>query len=241
MEAIYSLDGLLERVCAEHSALDTDTLGKICSDTRALWEWGIERISDPNIRIAVKSFYCCVVPKQFFIAPSSTNGTHHPYWHNRPGGIVRHLAECCVSADRLLQAFGFTRQVREHDREQEYVLDWARDRVLAATVLSDTFKNGFPWGRETVKNHGEVAAELWHAHAASSVDDETLDEIAHAVHWHYGRYTPVPEGCERAKLDHFAKITQIVHLLDMCSSNDDYALIYLPVDRIPSLESVRSL
>ena len=127
---------------------------KVEQEIRSLWEWGIDRISDENIRQAVKYYYLYKVPGQFFTAPSSTSGKH-PYWHNVSGGLVRHIAECCVSADRLLAVFGF---VEDDDRT---IHAPARDIVLAATVITDTQKNGIPWGDTSVRNHGEIAANVW--------------------------------------------------------------------------------
>jgi len=232
--ATCELNDLLVKIRTVHFELDTAILEKACDEMTSLWEWGIERISAEDLRDAVKFYYCCIVPGEFFVAPSSTSGRHHPFWHNEAGGIVRHLTECCVSADRLLQAFGFV----YYADMKEYVEKRARDIVLAATLISDTFKNGSPWGEHSLKNHGEIAARFWRLTATGRVDEEVGEQIAQAVHWHYGRYTPVPEG-EHAEFEYLPKLTQLIHLLDMCSSNNDYKLIYRPVDKIPSPESVR--
>ena len=208
---------------------------KVEQEIRSLWEWGIDRISDTSIRQAVKYYYLYKVPDQFFSAPSSTSGKH-PYWHNVPGGLVRHLTECCISADRLLGIFGF---VEDDDRT---VSAFARDIVLAATVITDTQKNGIPWGDSSVRNHGEIAAKVWRDVAETcKLPADITDQIAEAVHYHYGRYTQVPEGQSKKRLNDLPGLVKIVHLLDVCSSNRDNELIYRPVDRIPSFLEVSDI
>lgn len=224
----FTFSGLIVRLREKSDRIDEGVEEKI----RLLWEWGIEKISDRDIREAVKHYYFAGVPVEFFSAPASVSGGKHPKWHNEPGGIVLHLTECCVSADRLLQAYEYT------DEEGRYDLR-ARDIVLAATLITDTLKNGSPWGEKTLKNHGELAALRWKYLAHGSVDDDVLEQIAEAAHWHYGRYTPVPKGQKRKRFVDLPPLVQIVHLLDMCSSNIDYQLIYKPVDNIPSPESIR--
>lgn len=202
---------------------------------RNLWGYGIEEISDRDIREAVKRYYFAGVPVEFFSAPASVSGGKHPGWHNTSGGIAWHLMECCVSADRFLQAYEYTDESGIYDFRGRR----ARDIVLAATCITDTVKNGSPWGERTLKNHGELAAVGWKYLAHGSVDDEALEQIAHAVHYHYGRYTPVPEGKEKIKFKDLPPLTQIVHLLDMCSSDIKNQLIYRRVEKVPSPESIR--
>lgn len=187
-----------------------------------LWTWGIERISDKRIRRSVKVYYCDKVPLEFFIAGASTRRKGekgHPYWHNKPGGIMRHLTEGCVVANRLLDSYGFVTASGRIDPQ-------ARDIVLAATVLSDTQKNGIPWGEKSVKNHGEIAANTWRPVAElCGVSRELADQIAEAVHWHYGRWTP-SEAPKR--LQDLPDLVKIVHLLDACSANCENEMIFEP-------------
>ena len=227
MSANISLDALLERLRNETGKLSIE----IEQEIKSLWQWGIERIEDPAIKGTLEDYIFHRVPANFFLAPSSVTGNHHPYWHNRPGGLLRHITECCVSADRLISLFGY---VNKNDKVDANI----RDRVLAATVITDTQKNGVPWGDHTVPNHGEIAAKIWR-----EVWDESNDprrpskiSIAQASHWHYGRYTPVPDGEKRVSFIELNDITKIVHLLDACSSAFYYEFIYRPVDRVISPE-----
>ncbi|MFY9457628.1 MAG: hypothetical protein WAP23_01720 [Candidatus Spechtbacterales bacterium] len=224
----YNFRALINLLREKSDQIDETVEGKI----ESLWQWGVERISDQDIRQAIKHYYFAGVPVAFFSAPASVSGGKHPSWHNEPGGIVWHLMECCKSANRLLQAYGYT------DDEERFDLR-ARDIVLAATLITDTLKNGCPWGEKTLKNHGELAALRWKYLSHGFVDDDALEQIAYAAHYHYGRYTPVPNGHEKIRFKDLPPLAQIVHLLDMCSSNNDYGLIYRPVERIAPPESIR--
>ena len=224
----YNFSNLINFLREKSDKIDGEVEEKI----KALWQWGIERISDQDIRQAIKHFYFAGVPVEFFSAPASVSGGKHPSWHNKPGGIVWHLMECCVSADRFLQAYEYTDEKGRFDLR-------ARDIVLAATLITDTLKNGSPWGDVTLKNHGELAALRWKYLTHESVDYDALEQIAHAVHYHYGRYTPVPAGQKKIRFEDMPPLAQIVHLLDMCSSNSDYQLLYRPVERIALPEIVR--
>jgi hypothetical protein len=207
-------------------------------EIRTLWREGVERISNPNIRQAIKFFYIHVVPVEFFSAPSSMTGNHHPEWHNDvPGGfgILRHIIECCVMADKELEIEGYVK--RDLD-DRERIDPDALDIVLAATLVTDTFKNG-SWGKRTLRNHGEIAARMWRLTTTGRVDEWIGSKIADAVHFHYGRYTPVPEGSPPVKLENLPKLTQIVHRLDARSADGNNMLIYRPVGNIPPRESIR--
>jgi len=221
----YSVEDLLARFKKGYISVLVE------QEIRSLWEWGIDRIYDYDIRQAVKYYYLNEVPEQFFTAPSSAKGNFHPYWHNVGGGLVRHLTECCVGADRLLRSFGYA-------DESDIPYPYARDIVLAATVVTDTQKNGSPWGERTVRNHGEIAADIWRAYAnILGLSTESSAQIAHAIHWHYGRYTEVQEIEDEKELHELPGLTQVVHLLDTCSASFNNQLIYCPIDKIPSPEN----
>lgn len=224
------LDLLLRRL-RDRNVLNDD----IEHGVRGLWEWGVLRIRDRAVRTSVAQYYLERVPHQFFSAPSSSTGkpNRHPWWHNKAkrrgdhgsyGGIVRHLTECCILADRLIMVFGY------HD-QPERLYWWTRDIVLAATLISDTQKNGIPWGKHTVRNHGELAAEQWRVVATTTlVTADFKQKIYEAAYWHYGRFTPAPRKKELLELP---DTTKIVHLLDAVSSAGDMALPYNPRKRIP--------
>lgn len=216
------MQALIERLQSEGVVLDD----AVQSELKALWKWGIDRIEEDKLRGSVAKFYREIVPWQFFVEPSSPSGRHHPSHHNRPGGIVRHLTECCIMADKLLVSYGFFRKI-DH---REVIDTTARDVVLAATVLSDACKNGYPWGPKTLSNHGEIVAELWEPLAWNGgVNANTMRQVYEAVYWHYGRFTPAPVARE---LQAMPVLTQIVHLLDAISSADEIGQLYTALPEI---------
>jgi hypothetical protein len=226
----FFIDDLLREIKKETKEIDVSTEQEI----RALWAWGIERIENSKIRRAVKHYFYTKVPIQFFSAPSSQSGNFHPSWHNVKGGLVRHLTESAIGADRLLSVFNFV-------DDSHKVLSSARDIVLAATVITDTQKNGIPWGERTLKNHGEIAADVWREVAQecglSLPDYPQVNQIAIAVHYHYGRFTPSEA---EFNFRNFGDLALIVHLLDVCSSSHDYELMYKPVELILLPDEVKS-
>lgn len=234
------MNALLRRLDKETDKID----GKIHFLILRLWEWGIERISDDVVRKSVSNYYLARVPFQFFISScSSTTDSRtphskkkHPDWHTEAGGIVRHIIECCIEANRLLTLFGYERPAATDLKREEKVDSEACDIVLAATLITDTQKNGSPWGEKTVKNHGEIAARLWKRVAIGcDVPKDIREQIAEAVFWHYGRYTPAEPP---KRFQDLPDLVQIVNLLDANSANYDKNLIYRPVEFIPSPESL---
>jgi len=194
---------------------------------RRLWEWGIERISDDAVRKSVSNYFEARVPYQFFISPATTSSRKHVRWHSKPGGIVLHIIESCILCDVFLNSFGFMdrdKQIRQDTRE-------VRDIVLAATLISDTQKRGIPWSGETVRSHGEIAADAWRRVAVGcGVSRDFIDKITEASTWHYGQFTPSDEPRELLELPVYV---QIVHLADSVSSNRILEFIYNSKGRIP--------
>lgn len=233
MEDSKGVERLLSRLFEETDKIND----KVKQEIKFLWEWGIGRISNDVVRKAVSNYYLAQVPFQFFISPVSLGASplmphtkkRHPSWHNVAGGIVRHIAESCVGADRQLTLFGFV------DEDERVDAD-ARDIVLAATLATDTQKNGLPWSEKTVRNHGEIAARIWDRVAIGcGVPRNTREQITEAVFWHYGRYTPTHP---KKSFQELPELVKIVHILDACSASRDNELIYRPVENIPSPESL---
>ena len=154
--------------------------------------------------------------------PASSTGRNHPVWQGERGGIVRNTVECCVAVDRQLQIYS---DLTEKNAE---VKPEARDIVLTATILSDTFKYGEAEIREISpesridKNHGRIAAERWRATARRyQIQHETIEEIYEAIYWHTGRFTP---GWPPGKgMSLYAAIT---HQIDMFFSDKSLELLY---------------
>jgi len=82
---------------------------------------------------------------EFWTAPCSSSGKHHPPEDNGIGGLVRHLIKASAVTEQFARRENFT----------SYELDMAR----TATLLHDIKKNGMEWGNETLYTHGILGAE----------------------------------------------------------------------------------
>lgn len=226
-----AIENIIKRVVLESSSLvSTRSLRKALI---SLWAWGVDKISDEDLRKSLSNFYEVRVPFQFFVSPSSSTGHHHPFWHNEPGGIVRHLVESCAISEALLNSFGFN-ALKRNGNIKEY--NNMKDIVLAASLISDTFKNGNPWGKFTNRDHGRIAAEIWERVAIGcDVRKDLIDKVYEASAWHYGRFTPSDNPKELEELPTHIKI---VHLADSISSSQFIAYIYtsLPTIILPLKE-----
>lgn len=211
----------------KHLFLRLERETKIDADLKieitTFFRWGIFRITNPALKRSLENFFIFHVPWQFFVEPMSKAGKHHPRHHNTRGGIVRHITESCVLADKMLEVYGCS-------DERGRVSPQARDIVLAATLLSDSFKNGNPWGKNTLPNHGEIAAEMWKSVALLyKVPDTTIKAVCEGSSWHLGRFT---SSSKPKPFQELPDLVQIVHLLDSFSAARALDLIYSPLPHV---------
>jgi hypothetical protein len=192
---------------------------RIPAEIGALWNYGVETVSDPVVKAALLDFLLTETPLYFYVASASLTGTHHPAWQRAISGIVRNTVECCLVLDRQLRIFA------ECTDAQGAPLPEARDVVLVATILSDTFK----YGRKDLSSdlvfdpsHGAVAAEVWRRIAERhGVAHKTREDIRDAIYWHLGRWTPGWNAAKRLSV--YADIT---HRVDMFISDERLDLLY---------------
>lgn len=237
------LQGLAQRATQKETpvAVVPDGVGAILSKLRArglldedvsaeiaaLWKYGVEAVFDLSLRTALVDFLENEAPLIFFVGPASLTN-HHPSWQRKKAGIVRNTVECYVVLDRQLQAYPeFTdAEFKVHPR--------ARDIVLVATILSDTFKYGTddlpaPDGiRRFDPEHGGKAAEQWRPIAARhGVSTEIIDHTCEAAYWHLGRWT---QGWSPATK--WSPYVDVTHRVDMFMSDNHLELTYDSKPRI---------
>jgi len=120
-------------------------------------------------------------PKQFWSAPSSSSGKHHPPEDNGKGGLVTHTIKATLIAEDICRYFNLP--------------DIETDEVISATMLHDIQKNGIPWGDHTVDNHGLVASKWLEIfdYPKSFYKDFMPCPIVDCVRFHMGRFADQPE------------------------------------------------
>ena len=192
------------------------------TELRGLWRYGIERVANRDVRMALVQFLGEVAPLGFFVNPASSTGRHHPKWQCRRAGILRNTIECCLAVDRQLRIHPELTDDLANPRPED------RDIVLAATILSDTFKYGEREITEVTSeskvdpNHGRTAAERWRI-SAQSFDLATtiVDPIFDAIFWHLGRFTPGWTLSTTMSLH-----SSITHRIDMFFADKNLELIF---------------
>jgi len=99
-------------------------------------------IKDPEIRDFVRK---CIgkAPSYFWTIPSSSTGKYHPEDERGEGGSVLHTRRMVKVSDDLCRNFNIN--------------NTERDCVLAAAIMHDFCKNGYPNDLEhTVTGHGSL-------------------------------------------------------------------------------------
>jgi len=195
-------------------------------ELKSLWKYGVEKISNPGIKASIVDFLSEEAPLSFFLNPAFPSGKHHPAWQNGKCGILRNTTECCATVEDHLRMY--------HDfcDENDNVLSLPRDIVLAATILSDTFKYGKEIlnGVEKISskvngNHGKIAAHIWRDkyRARYPITARAANEVFQAVYWHLGRWT---EGW--TPQTKFSLLTQITQRMDVIFADKNLELLYRP-------------
>jgi len=144
----------------------------------ALARFGNERIR-AFVREAMEK-----APDGFWLSPSSSSGKYHPPADNViPGGLVNHVLIATYFVGQ-----GIRRYPEFTDEECRPDPKWL-DRARAAAMLHDIAKNGIPWGRHTVPDHGHQGARfLAGLRSAQALDPLDRTMILRGVKWHMGRW-----------------------------------------------------
>ena len=107
-----------------------------------IFEKEISLIKDKHVAGFVK-YALTLAPEQFWTAPCSSTGKHHPPENNSKGDLIRHIIKAVSTAYELCNFYGL------------YNTD--KDIVIASTILHDIKKNGEPWVEYTNVEHGLIA------------------------------------------------------------------------------------
>ena len=139
-------------------------------------------------------------PDYFWKIPSSSTGKYHPEDDNIEGGLIRHTKKAVKIAEDLCRCFD--------------VISAERDYVIAAMILHDTCKNGFPEGGPyTVDGHGNLFVGIVNLlmKKDEKLNSEMVKTISKLISLHMGRFdTPYIIGGDI--------LSKIVHVADYISS-----------------------
>jgi len=172
----------------------------------------LTNIQNSNLKDFV--YYCFehFAPNDFYTAPASSTGKHHPECSLGEGGLVRHIKLTCWWAERFIDCFA---------------LDLSdADCVRAAVLLHDLYKTKvFPelTHEQIIARHGAMLAydilsdQLWSfVFGPQHIESEYLDKIVRAIAGHMGRWTtPVSAIPQLQPLD---LVPLVVYLADYVAS-----------------------
>jgi hypothetical protein len=137
---------------------------------------------------------------QFWTDPCSSTGLHHPPEDQQRGGIIIHTRKAVQVALSLLRFLNRDGSGPDSHYGPKDTQD-LRDNIIAAVVLHDLYKNGDPWSKNTVPQHGLIAAERLERLAKEEFDYDDEDprfdnwpEIFSLIRDHMGRWAqPKPD------------------------------------------------
>lgn len=169
----------------------------------------LELIKDENIRQFV-SHALALCPEYFFEIAASSTGRYHPQTSLGVGGLVRHTKVACKFADDLSRVEMFN------------ITGKALDLALAAIILHDTYKSGWPKRKYTDYNHPNLAAD-WIIELGTRYDFEFVDNeievIAGAVRSHMGQWNKASWNSDKEIMPKpKTGIDKFVHLCDYLAS-----------------------
>ncbi|MEA1899027.1 MAG: hypothetical protein U9N53_15320, partial [Bacteroidota bacterium] len=104
-------------------------------------------------------------PREFWIAPASSTGKHHPPENNVKGGLVVHTRKGIRVILNLFRLYGIEDQL-------------LKDKMIAGFILHDIGKGGDPWEDRTDPEHGPKAAH-WLAKIAAIEPEPEKEDFFH--------------------------------------------------------------
>lgn len=190
-------------------------------DKLKAFETELAYIEDADVR-ELTSIVINHIPDYFFDIPASSTGKYHPAYSLGQGGLLRHTKAACKIANDMLKL----EWLQENDVENY------KDYIIAALILHDSCKSGYPkHGRYTKHEHPLLATDLirdslesYESEAELDGDGERYDKIhkyiirvcelvsSHMGEWNTSNYSaielPVPKS-----FDQF-----LVHMFDYLAS-----------------------
>lgn len=143
-------------------------------------------------------------PEYFCGIPSSATGKYHPKDENINGGLVLHTKRVVKVANHLCECSS--------------IKDVERDCVIAACIMHDLCKNGFPNNEgHTVDGHGYFWTQLARSVFTKNEikDNPTFSLISRLILMHMGKYD-LPYV-----LDWNDELATLVHIADFIASRED--------------------
>lgn len=170
----------------------------------------LEWIEDASLkRFAVK--YCDLFPPYFEVKPASSSGKYHSQWANSVGGLRKHTKAVMYMTYTLADAYGLTPQ--------------ERDAAVVAALGHDAAKYSLNGGNHTTSSHAAEGAIFFKrtVKLLNSQNMPMVDQIYLAISNHMGCFC----SDHRKFPEDFPKLSQLVHLADMCASRREINFTFI--------------
>lgn len=143
------------------------------------------------------------VPDYFWTIGASSTGKFHPAFSQGEGGLVRHTKAVVMFAEELLRMSTYA-----------YMKDIYKDYVIAACIVHDTRKYGYPeFNKADYPDHAPAAANAFDDFCVEH--DYLLSELCkNAIAAHMGQWSTNREDKP------FTSIDRCVHLADYIASRN---------------------
>lgn len=171
-------------------------------------------INNKEIRGFVEKFFDEQVPEYFKHVPASSSGKYHPAYALGDGGLCRHV----IATVKMVVHITSLKYLR--------IDSIMRDKMIAAAMLHDAFKQGLDGsGQHTVKDHARVAAQEITKYASDLSDiDPERPTISRMVATHMGEWGGKTQPGNRYEF--------LVHLADYLASRKDIIIDFdIPTER----------
>lgn len=167
-----------------------------------LFERELSLISDEVLREAVAVYLEVATPDYFWTEGASASGKYHPKFAQGLGGTVRHTKATVMFAEELLRMSSYAYM------KQEY-----KDYVIAALLLHDTRKYGYPdFDKSQYANHAHNAAHAFLMFCREYNFDDPHFLLLNAMESHMGQWSTEKENHP------FTSVDRCVHMADYMAS-----------------------
>lgn len=170
--------------------------------TMKLFERELSLISDEILREAVALYLEKATPDYFWTDGASASGKYHPKFAHGIGGTVRHTKAAVMFAEELLRMSSYAYM------KQEY-----KDYVIAALLLHDTRKYGYPnFDKSQYADHAHAAAHGFLMFCREYNFDDPHFLLLNAMESHMGQWSTDRENRP------FTSVDRCVHMADYMAS-----------------------
>jgi hypothetical protein len=148
----------------------------------------VDKIENPVIAAMVRDALK-QAPPEFFTAPSSSSGKHHPADEINVGGLSLHSGRTVAMAEKLIDFYN--REAVANVVGNQKIAGDKLDLILGGLVVHDILKGGVPW-KKYDPAHGPLGAEMLKGVWQSHPRQDFAGKMEELVFNHMAQWTKTP-------------------------------------------------